>query len=396
MKIAVVGPTYPFRGGIAHYSTLLVKHLRAAGHTTLFYSFTRQYPRWLFPGKTDQDPSQAAPRVACEYLLDPMNPLTWWRLYRRLRAEQPDMLLLQWWVPYWTPFLTLMSHWVKKHTSITLLFICHNVIPHDGGGFLDRRFAITVLHRGDAFIVHSNQDKYYLQALLPDALVYKMRIPTYSEIGQPGAGASGPPAALTTPTTATLRADLGIPADDCPVVLFFGFVRPYKGLEYLLQALQLVLKQRRVHLLIVGEFWTAPEFYERYIRDLGISEAVTIVNRYVPNEALQHYFALADVVALPYISATQSAVVQLAFGFGKPVITTRVGGLHEVVQDGVNGVIVPPQDEQALAAALERFFADNLGPAMAAQAQQTAGARDFSWGDLVACIEQIARESRGR
>ncbi|NJO05482.1 MAG: glycosyltransferase [Chloroflexaceae bacterium] len=378
MKIAFVGPTYPFRGGIAHYSTVLVRHLREAGHTTRFYSYTRQYPTWLFPGSTDKDPSTAALRVECEYILDPINPLTWWQLYRKVRADNPDLLVLQWWVPYWTPFLTVLSHYIKRHTTIPLLFVCHNVVPHDGGGFLDRRLAITVLHRGDAFIVHSEQDRYRLQALLPNANITKMYLPTYADVAQ-----QGRPADL-----AAARAHLGISAD-CPILLFFGFVRPYKGLEYLIQAVRLVLQRRRVHLLVVGEIWNEPEFYYRYAREMGVADAVTFVNRYVANEELPLYFEPADVVVLPYISATQSAVVQLAFGFGKPVITTHVGGLPEVVQDGENGLIVPPQDAEALANAIVRFLDEGLGEKFAANARRTAEAQTFAWQTLVQSIEQI-------
>lgn len=378
MRIVVVGPTYPFRGGIAHYTTLLVRSLREAGHDVRFYSFVRQYPRWLFPGKTDRDPSTAVLRVACEYILDPINPLTWWQLYRKIRADQPDLLLLQWWVPYYTPFLTAMSYLIKKNTQTPLLYICHNVIPHDGGGVFDRRLAYTVLHRGDAFIVHSEQDRQHLSVILPGATIAKMRLPTYTDVARQGQQTN----------TAAVRAEFNIPPD-VPVLLFFGFVRPYKGLEYLLQAMPLVLQKQRVHLLVVGEFWTPVEFYEGYAAEVGISHALTFVNRYVPNEELPRYFDLADVVVLPYVSATQSAVVQLAFGFGKPVITTRVGGLHEVVQDGVNGLIVAPQNETALAHAILRFFEEDLAPAMAQQARATAAARDYSWQDLVTCIEQI-------
>jgi hypothetical protein len=121
---------------------MLVYHLRAAGHTTFFYSFTRQYPTWLFPGRSDRDPSRTALRVDCEYLLDPMNPLTWWRLVRRVRADQPDLLLLQWWVPYWTPSLTVISSLLKRPPATKIAMICHNVLPHDGGGVIDRRLAM--------------------------------------------------------------------------------------------------------------------------------------------------------------------------------------------------------------------------------------------------------------
>jgi glycosyltransferase involved in cell wall biosynthesis len=236
-----------------------------------------------------------------------------------------------------------------------------------------------VLRQGDAFIVHSEQDRYRLLALLPRARVFKTFHPTYAELAIHGSASAD-----------ELRRRLALPAD-CPILLFFGFVRPYKGLEYLIQALPLVLQQLRVHLLIVGEFWTPPAFYQRYAAEFGVEQQMTIVNRYVANEELQPYFDLADAVVLPYISATQSGVVQLAFGFGKPVITTRVGGLHEVVHDGVNGLIVPPQDEQALAAAIVRYLCQGLGPQMAANVRRSATAQTFSWQALVAIVEQAAR-----
>lgn len=383
MRICVVGPTYPYRGGIAHYTTLLVRHLREAGHWTRLYSFTRQYPTWLFPGKTDKDTSAAPLRIDCEYVLDPVNPITWWRLCHKVRADAPDVLVLQWWVPYWTPCLTMISRWIKRNTSIKIIYICHNVVPHEGGGMLDRRLAIAVLRQGDAFIVHSEQDLHRMHVLLSNPKVIKSQHPTYAELAhrsEPGA-------------TSSLRRELGLP-DDRPILLFFGFVRAYKGLEYLIQALPLVLQQQPAHLLVVGEFWQPLPFYQRYAHEFGVEAAITFVNRYVPNEQLGPFFDLADVVVLPYVSATQSGVVQLAFGFGKPVITTRVGGLFEVVQDGVNGLIVPPQDEQALAAAIVRYFGERLGERMAASVRQAAAAQTFSWQRLVECIEQAAREPR--
>ncbi len=381
MRISVVGPTYPFRGGIAHYTTLMVRQLRAVGYAAPLYSFTRQYPRWLVGGRSDRDPSNSPLRVDCEYILDPINPFTWWRLYRRVRADHPDVLILQWWVPYWTPCLTAIASMIKRNTTIKIFFICHNVVPHEGGGVIDRRLALTVLRHGDAMIVHSEQDRYRLLALLPNAQVIKAQIPSYSELVRHD----------VTSRVAALRRELGIP-DGAPVLLFFGFVRPYKGLEYLIQALARVREHLpNAQLLVVGEFWTSAEFYQRYASEFGVGQAMTVVNQYVPNEDLQPYFDLADVVVLPYISATQSAVVQLAFGFGKPVITTRVGGLYEVVEDGVNGLVVPPQDERALADAIIRYFAENLAAPFSAHVAAHA-AQSFSWQQLVTTIEQAARD----
>jgi glycosyltransferase involved in cell wall biosynthesis len=374
VRVCVVGPTYPYRGGISHYTTLLVKHLREKGHWTQLYSYTRQYPKFLFPGKTDKDTSTAPLRVDCEYVLDPMNPITWWRLCKKIQNDAPDLVILQWWVPYWTPSLTFISRWIKKNTNAPIVYICHNVLPHDGGGMLDRRLAMTVLRQGDAYLVHSEQDKRWLHALLPQAQVFKAHHPTYADLAEQSQQSSKP---------------LEIQAPEKPTLLFFGFVRPYKGLEYLIQALPLVLKKLDVHLMVVGEFWSSSEFYERYAEQFGVSHAITFVNQYVPNEELKDYFEQANVVVLPYISATQSGVAQLAFGFGKPVITTRVGGLHEAVHDGVNGLVVPPQDEVALAEAIVRYFEENLQPTLEANIASEQNKNAFSWASMVALIEEI-------
>lgn len=378
MRICVVGPTYPFRGGIAHYTTLLVRHLRLAGHQAPLYSFTRQYPSWLFPGKTDRDPSTTPLRVDCEYILDPINPFTWLRLFRRVRADNPDLLVLQWWVPYWTPCLTALGWLVKRNTRIKIVFICHNVTPHEGGGILDRRLALTALRRGDTLLVHSEQDRFKLLALLPQARVVKASHPTYAPLAQQPSSA-----------TDSLRTRLGLPATG-PILLFFGFVRPYKGLEYLIQALPLIRKRLPAHLVVAGEFWSSREFYERYAGEFGVAQQISFVDQYIPNEELQAYFELADVVVLPYVSATQSGVAQLAFGFNKPVITTRVGGLAEVVEDGVNGLLVPPQDEVALADAVIRFFTDDVG-ARIGERMRAGGSATYSWEELVQTLEDVAR-----
>jgi len=274
--------------------------------------------------------------------------------------------------------MTAISRWIKRNTAIPIVYICHNVMPHDGGGILDRRLAITVLRQGDAFIVHSEQDLHRLHALLPTAKVAMSHIPTYAELA----------AKSNLADQDELRTKLNLPTDR-PILLFFGFVRPYKGLEYLIQALPLVLAEQPVHLLVVGEFWSSPEFYERYAQEYNVSDAVTFVNQYVPNEELGPYFDLADVVVLPYTSATQSAVVQLAFGFGKPVITTRVGGLHEVVREGVNGLIVPPQDEAALAGAIIRFYKESLSERLSQQVRQNSQQNHFSWQSLIQLITTL-------
>jgi glycosyltransferase involved in cell wall biosynthesis len=374
MRLALVGPTYPFRGGIAHYTTLLCNALRER-HQVLFCSLKRQYPQWLFPGRSDRDPSQVRPQVDCEYTIDPLNPLSWWRTFQRIQQEEAEMVIFQWWVPYWAfPFAAIASL-ARHRTSTRVLFMCHNVLPHErhlGDAFLTK----LALSQGHSFIVHAQKERSMLERLLPGRLVRRTAFPTYA------------PLADTSLSRQMARSGLGI-ADDQQMLLFFGFVREYKGLRYLLLAMPEVLDVLPMaHLWIVGEFWDDPFPYQQLIHSLEIEEHVTIVNRYVPNEELPRYFQSADIVVLPYIDATQSAVVQLAYGFGRPVITTDVGGLREVVQEGLTGLLVPPGDSSTFAQAIIRYF-ESLAPISAADIW-AATRKAFSWDPIIGLIEELA------
>ena len=373
MKYVVIGPTYPYRGGISHYTTLLCQHLRAA-HEVKFYSFKRQYPALLFPGRTDKDPSRSPLRADCEYLLDAWNPLTWLETFRRIKEYRPDALIFQWWVPYWAPAFASIAGFARRFTASRVVFICHNVFPHERS-VVDRALVRLALTQGQFFIVQSEKDLHDLKRLLPVAQVRKTAHPIYEALALAG-----------TLTTEEAQRQLGLEGN---VLLFFGFVREYKGLEYLLKAMPKVMGRLDAHLLIVGEFWDDKSSYLKLIEELGIAQAVTIVDRYIPNEELGLYFSAADVVVLPYVDATQSGVTKLAYGFEKPVITTSVGGIPEIVKNGETGLIVPPQDSEALGEAIVRYFEEDLGARLilniGAQVQEGA----FSWERLVHLIENL-------
>jgi len=368
-RFCLIGPTYPYRGGIAHYTTLLAQHLREE-YETLLISFSRQYPRWLFPGYSDRDPSEWPLRTKAEYLLDPLNPLSWWRTWRRIQRWQPDIVVIPWWVPFWAPAWAVLGRGIKRlRPAPKLLFICHNVLPHEKG-LLDKMALRLALAAGDGFVVHAQADGQRLLAQFPQARLAVSPLPTYAALGQ---------------TVADLPVTL--PAD-VPIALFFGLVRPYKGLDVLLEAM--VLVERPLHLIVAGEFWQDEAVYREQIARLGLKTAVTILNKYVPDEEVAALMQAVDVVILPYRTATQSAIVQVAFGHGKPVITTDVGGLAEAVRHNGTGLIVPPGDPQQLAEAIDRFFAEDLGPALAENVEHENGR--FNWEYLCQTLLTLANQ----
>jgi len=282
------------------------------GHKVSLYSFKRQYPRWLFPGRTDRDPSALILHADGDRRVDTLNPVTWWAAARAIRSQQPDAVILQWWVPYFAPLWVLLAR-VARRAGIRVVFICHNVFPHEQRSW-DVWLVRWALRKGDAFIVQSSDEREQLLKLLPGRRAEVVPMPLFDMF----ASQSMP--------QAEARRKLAVP-EGVPILLFFGFVREYKGLRHLLDALSIVRTELTdIRLLVVGEFWRDAQSYLDQIARLGIKEHVIIVDRYVPNEEIPVYFGAADVVVLPYTEVTQSAVVQLAFGFGLPVITSCVGG----------------------------------------------------------------------
>ncbi|MDX1440105.1 MAG: glycosyltransferase, partial [Rubricoccaceae bacterium] len=362
-RFCLIGPTYPFRGGIAHYTTLLAEQLKRQ-HETLLISFTRQYPRWLFPGRSDRDPSEQPLRTDADYLLDPINPLSWRRTLRRIRRWRPDIVVIPWWVPFWAPAWAYLGRGIKRlDRRPHLLFICHNVTPHEKGRF-DTLALHMALAAGDAYVVHSKADAKRLRAHFPGADIRTTPHSTY--------------AAFSRVKQSTLTFSL---PSDRPLLLFCGFIRPYKGLDILLEALPSVLARIPVHLLIAGESWGESDLYTELINDLGLDGDITFEDRYLRNEELAACLDLASVVVLPYRSASQSGVIQLALGVGRPVITTDVGGLSEAVEHERTGLVVPPEDSQALAEAIVRFFDQKLGPVFEDNIKSDAAR--FDWERLV-------------
>lgn len=344
-RLCIIGPTYPYRGGIAHYTTLLTRHLREEeGNEVLLISFSRQYPKWLFPGKSDKDPSKRPLTTEAEYLLDPINPVTWRRTLKRVAKFCPDVVLIPWWHPYFAPSWGILSRAIQRlPNNPKLIFICHNVLPHEQGKmgkFMLPKITKWTLQKGDKFVVHATSDRETLRGILPEAKIEVKSLPMI----------------MDETDTSDVELPVKLP-DDRPILLFCGIVRPYKGLDVLLDAFALAIEERPLHLVVAGEFWknSRPQ-YEEQITRLGIAEHITIVDEYLPDEVFTAFIDRADVVVLPYKSATQSGVIQAAFGRNTPVITTDVGGLAEVVENGRNGFVVEPNNNEMLLSALLSYF----------------------------------------
>lgn len=381
MKIVLIGPTYPFRGGIAHYTTLLCRALRE-NHEVKFISFKRQYPRILFPGRSDRDPSKIPLRVDnVDYIIDSMNPVTWMSAVRAIKDYKPEKVVIPWWVAFWAPpFRTIISL-VKRHLSAEIVFICHNVYEHEPGS-LKRIVTKAVLSQADRIITHSAEETRKLTDLLgKDVNAITAFHPTYVHLNDK----------LYTKKEAKTR--LGLEGN---VLLFFGFVREYKGLNVLLDAMPIVIKNKKIILLIVGEFWKDKEKYLDKIEYFEISSSIRIIDEYIPNEEIGIYFAAADLVIQPYVSVSGSGICQIAYGFDRPVIATNVGCLPEVIEHGVNGRIVEPGDASGLA----RAILESLEPLTLSRYSQNAlkTKEKFSWGKMADTVagETAAREDNFR
>ncbi len=337
-------------------------------------TFSRQYPAFLFPGKSQFEREEGRDEEAAR-LIDSVNPRTWIAAARRIAAAAPDAVLMQYWLPFFAPAYATLAGRVKKQSGETrILAIAHNVLPHErrpGDAALGRYF----LRRCDGVAALSAAVAEDARAIYPKGDVRTLVHPIYDHFGQ-------------AVSQDEARERLGI-SMDAEVMLFFGFVREYKGLHVLLDALPEIVEARpRAVLVVAGEFYEDERRYQRIIRSRGLEDRVHLINDYVPESDVPVYFSAADVAVQPYLSATQSGVVQTAFHFDRPAIVTDVGGLAEVVPHGEAGLIVEPNDPTALAEACIRFFSEDLAGRL------TAGVRRekerHGWDPFLAAIEEMA------
>lgn len=382
MKIVLMGPAYPLRGGIAQYLAVLYEKLREAGHEVHFVSFIKQFPEWLFPGKTQLEQSEHVIDVNPTAKFAPLGMLSWRRTAKEIAKHDPDLVVFKWWMPFFGLGYWAVARRLRKHTKACVLFIIDNTIPHEarpGDKFLTKRAFSQV----DFFIAQSKAVEKDTFEWFPNLEKHRIKMCPHPIYDCYPAFDGGRLAA---------REALGLAAE-AKTLLFFGFVREYKGLHLLLDALPLIRKTHPgIRLLVVGEFYDSRDSYDKKLQELQLQACVSIRDDYVPNEEVGKYFAAADCVVLPYRSATQSGIIQVAYALDMPVITTDVGGLAEVVEDKVTGYIVPPENPAALADAVNKFYAAGGRPAFEDNVKRAA--RQFSWEGLVKTLTEFIEEDK--
>jgi glycosyltransferase involved in cell wall biosynthesis len=361
VNVVIVGPAFPLRGGIAHHVYQLHRALLVRGHVARIISYCRLYPEFLFPGKTMIDTSKEALDGDASQVLDAINPLTWIRAVRSIRTLDPALVVFEWWTPALGHVVGTMARLLRR-SGVKCIFECHNVFPHERT-LLDLPMVQYGLGAAEAFIAFSRKNVSRLQDLFPDKPSFYTALP-----------------AVFSHSSRSSRAGR--------TILFFGIVRPYKGLEVLLEAMPIVLGQVDCKLIIAGEFYEPVDKYLSSIRRLGLEPYVEVNDRYVPNEEIPKLLERADVLALPYRDATQSGVLRMAVSSGLPVVASDVGAFADEIVDGVTGLLVKPEDPNSLARAFVRYFNYGLGPKFAENLKPATTAR--SADELVRIIESLA------
>ncbi len=370
--VVLLSPAHPLRGGIASSTERLAQALQEQGVSVRIYSFRLQYPSLLFPGKTQYSDSPAPAGLDIAPLVNSINPFNWLAAGLRLRREAPQLIITRFWLPFFGPCLGAILRLARRGGRSRVIAITDNAIPHEHRPG-DRLFTHYFFGAVDGFVAMSHSVEADIRRLAPGKPVAYIPHPVYDNYGPPAGREE------------SLRR-LGLP--DAPgYLLFFGFIRAYKGLKLLLQAMaDERIRRLGLRLIVAGEFYEDEAPYRELIREKGLEEQVVIRNTYIPNEEVRYYFGAANLAVQPYLSATQSGISQLAYHFDTPMVVTRVGGLPEIVRHGQDGYVVEPA-EQAIAGAIVDFFQEKRESAMAAGVRE--GKKRFSWDNMVEGIKTL-------
>ncbi len=370
MRLVFIGPTYPHRGGIARYGTHLLGAMKKR-HQCLGIGFRKLYPAWFFPGKGQLELGEMPPDGARgEAQLHYGRPGDWWRTARVIDEFAPSAVVITWWVSFWAPHMGWLAR--KIAGKCPVYFLCHNVSPHEAR-FYDPALTKWALKPGNGFIVHSEEDRNQLLKWFPGNRVIRREHPVYFSDS------------TFAVSNEEARDRLGITGR---MLLFFGFIRPYKGLDTAIEALAALSPEfNDLTLWIAGEFWENKDRYLSLINKYNLNDRVKIESGYMSDEELALRISAADGVILPYKSATGSGVLANAYALDKPVIATRCGCFKEMVKHGSSGILCEPGDINGLANAILEFYSGE-GPGRFSAGIANVK-QQFTWNAIVDAVEEL-------
>jgi glycosyltransferase involved in cell wall biosynthesis len=380
MKVVIIGPAWPLRGGLASFDQRLCKAFMEEGHLCSIYSFSLQYPGFLFPGKTQFSSDPPPMGIEIYPCINSVNPLNWLVIGSRLRKEAPDLVVVRYWLPFMGPALGTILRRIRKNGKTKIVAITDNVLPHEKRPG-DKSFTKYFLHSCDAFITMSDSVMTDLRKFEKHKPARTAIHPLYDNFGE-----------IISKEEARryLRGKLGLQiSEGDKILLFFGFIRKYKGLDILLRTMaEPAIKESDIRLLVAGEFYEDNESYERLIKELNISEKLILKTDFIPDGEVQYYLCAADVVVQPYRHATQSGVTPLAYHFEKPMIVSDVGSFPEQVLHEQTG-LVTKAEPASIGKAVMRFY--ELGeqyfiPHLRMEKQK------YSWKNLVNSILGLSHD----
>lgn len=342
-KIILIGPAFPYRGG----NSLFVMHTYEALKNYFdvkVYNYKLLYPSILFPGTTQYDLSSQSIKVPNKRIINSINPFNWFKTANLLNEENADLIVFDWWHPFFGFCHGVITFLIRKKYKNKILFITENVVSHEANT-VDKILTRIGLKFASKFLVLSGVVEKDIKEFSKQKKVYRSELPVYDYYKT-----------LEAHDLIKSKSDLGY-REDSIVMLFFGYVRKYKGLDILINAFPDILKKySNSYLLIVGEFYDDPDDYISIINKLGITDRVKVINRFVLNEEVAKFYNICDVVVLPYRTATQSGILNVAYGFNKPVVATNVGGLAEFIEEGKTGFLVSPDSPESIAEGITKFI----------------------------------------
>lgn len=372
-SIVIVGPAYPLRGGgMATFNERLARQLQSEGNSVTIYTFSLQYPSFLFPGTSQYSTEEAPTDIDIKVKINSINPLNWISVGRELKKEKPDLIIVRYWLPFMGPCLGTIVRIAKKNHHTKIICIADNVIPHEHR-IGDKQFTQYFIKPVDAFITMSEKVMNDLKTYTQKKAVQTVH-PLYDNFGEKM-------------DKAEARLHLQLPVNE-RIILFFGFIRKYKGLDILLDAMG-ILQQKgfNVKLLIAGEWYEDKKPYNEQIERLKIKDSLLLQNHFISDGEVKYYLSAADFVIQPYRNATQSGVTPLAFHFEKPMLVTNVGGLPQMVQNQKVGLVAEP-NAKSIAEKIEELYQlgeDYFLPQIKVQKQK------YSWQAFTKVIADLQR-----